>query len=148
MYEKAGKIMVSYEKPLVVANEEVAEGVYAASGAGASGSADAAAGGGSVSVSGVKLVTAGNVWNKVSTYGVTIQNGGNEELKDWAATVSVTSGTATSAQVYNTWQASASLSGNTITITPGGGGTIGAGQSITVEIVVSYSSDAIAVDGK
>lgn len=142
--------MVNYERPLAVANEEVSEGVYAASGAAAPGSAEASAptenGGGSASVTGVELSAAGGQWNKVNTYNVTIANGGNEELKDWTATVSVTSGTATVAQVYNGWLASASLSGNTITIKPGGGGAIAAGSSITVEVVVSYSGDSIAVE--
>lgn len=135
--------MVNYEKPLVLANEEVAEGVYAASGAVAPGETEA--GSSSVSVTGVELASAGDQWNKTNTYKVTIANNKNEELKDWSASISVTSGTATGAQVYNGWQASASLSGNTITITPGGGGAIGAGGSITVEVVVSYSSDSITV---
>lgn len=141
--------MVGYEKPLVVANDEVAEGVYAASGAVVPGATDSPdAGSGSASVSTVELGTAGNAWYKVNTYKVTIQNSGNEDLNEWAATVSVTSGTATAAKTYNSWQASASLNGNTITITPGSGGTIGAGQSITVEIEVSYSSEAITVNNK
>ncbi len=138
--------MVNYEKPLVLANEEVAEGVYAASGAVApGGTGTTEIGGGSASVKEVKVVSEGNQWNKVNTYNVTIENSGNEELKDWTVSISVASGTATGAQVYNGWQASASLSGNTITITPGGGGAIGAGESIAVEVVVNYSSDSITV---
>lgn len=135
--------MTNYEKPVVLANEDVAEGVYAASGAVVS--IPTEAGGGSVSVSGVELSAAGNQWNKVNTYNVTIANNGNEDKADWSVTVSVTSGTATGAQIYNGWLASASQNGSTITITPGGGGAIGAGQSIVVEVVVSYSSDAITV---
>ena len=136
--------MTNFEKPVVLANEDVAEGVYAASGAVVS--APTEAGGGSVSVSGVELSAAGNQWNKVNTYNVTITNNGNEDKADWSVTVSVTSGTATGAQIYNGWLASASLNGSTITITPGGGGAIGAGQSIVIELVVSYSSDAIMVE--
>lgn len=141
--------MTNYEKPVVLANEDVAEGVYAASGAlvpEASAPAEIGGGGGSVSVSGVELSAAGNQWNRVNTYKVTITNNGNEDKADWSVTVSVTSGTATGAQIYNGWLASASQNGSTITITPGGGGAIGAGQSIVVEVVVSYSSDAIIVE--
>lgn len=136
--------MTNYEKPVVLANEDVAEGVYAASGAVVS--VPTEAGGGSVSVSGVELSEVGNQWNKANTYKVTIANSGNEDMADWSVTVSVTSGTATGAQIYNGWLASASLNGSTITITPGGGGAIGAGQSIVVEVVVKYSSDAIIVE--
>lgn len=125
------------------------ESVYAASGVVVPGATeDTVAGGGSVSISNVELGTAGNQWNKMSTHNVKIQNSGNEESKDWTVSVSVTAGTADSVQIYNGWQASASLSGNTITITPGSGGAISAGGSITVEVVVKYSSDTIAVGGK
>ncbi|MCM1056190.1 MAG: cellulose-binding domain-containing protein [Firmicutes bacterium] len=127
--------VTNYERPVVLANEDVAEGVYAASGAPA----------GSVSVSGVELTSAGSQYNKVNTYKVTIKNSGSEESTDWSVNISVTSGTATGAQVYNGWLASASLSGSTITITPGGGGAIPVGEKITVEVVVSYSSDSVEV---
>lgn len=140
--------MKSYEKPVILVNEELAEGVYAASGAVSdAGGGDSSQGGssGGVTVSSVEQTDPGNQWNKVSKNNVTIANPGNVELADWSATVSVTSGTATAAQVYNGWQASASLSGNTITIKPGGGGVIPAGGSITVEVVVSYSSDSVTV---
>ncbi len=139
--------MKNYEKPVILANEELAEGVYAASGT-VDGGGDSSGGGasGTASVSSVELITAGDQWNKVNTYNVTINNSGNTELTDWSASVSVTSGTATAAQIYNGWQASASLSGNTITITPGGGGAIAAGSSITVSVVVSYSSDSVTVE--
>ncbi len=137
--------MINYEKPLVVENEEAAEGIYAASGAVVPGPAEDA-GEGTATVSAVERIAEGTVWNKVDTYKVTIRNTGNEELRDWTVSVSVTSGTATAAQIYNGWQASASLNGTTITITPGGGGAIGAGGSIAVEVVVSYSSDAITVE--
>lgn len=139
--------MKNYEKPVILANEELAEGVYAASGT-VDGGGDSSGGSasGTASVSSVELITAGDQWNKVNTYNVTINNSGNTELTDWSASVSVTSGTATAAQIYNGWQASASLSGNTITITPGGGGAIAAGSSITVSVVVSYSSDSVTVE--
>ena len=127
--------MTNYEKPVILANEDVAEGVYAASGVTA----------GSVSVSGVELASAGNQNYKVNTYNVTIKNNEDVVSKDWSVNISVTSGTATGAQIYNGWQASASLNGSTITITPGGGGEIPAGGEITVEVVVSYSSDSVEV---
>lgn len=129
--------MKNYEKPMILVNEEFAEGVYAASGA--LGGADTA------SVSDVKLTQKGNQYNKVNTYTVTITNSGNEELTNWSVSITVASGTATNATVYNGWLAAASLLGNTITITPGGGGTIAAGSSIDVEVVVTYSSDSITV---
>ena len=131
--------MKKYEKPMILVNEELAEGVYAASGA--LGGADTA----SASVSDVKLTQEGNQYNKVNTYTVTITNSGNEELTNWSVSITVASGTATNATVYNGWLAAASLSGNKITITPGGGGTISAGSSIDVEVVVTYSSDSITV---
>ena len=129
--------MKNYEKPMILVNEELAEGVYAASGV--------LSGAGIASVSDVALTQEGNQWNKVNTYTVTITNTGSENLTDWSVSISVTSGTATSATVYNGWLAAASLSGNKITITPGGGGVIKAGDSIDVEVVVAYSSDSITV---
>ena len=131
-------IMKLYEKPVILANEELAEGVYAASG-------DIAGASGSVSVSGISLTSEGNQYNKVNIYAVTIKNGTKEAVADWSVSVSVTSGTATNATIYNGWLASASLSGSTITITPGGGGEIPAGGSIEVEVVVTYSSDSVKV---
>lgn len=135
--------MKEYVRPIVLASEDLAEGVYAASGAvnagGSSGGTDSA------SVSAITLISEGNQWNKVNTYKVTIANTGSEALVEWSVSVFVTSGTATGATIYNNWQASASVNGNKITITPGGGGTIDAGSSIDVEVVVSYESDAIVV---
>ena len=135
--------MKKYEKPVVIVNEELAEGIYTASGD--SDIVDAGVTKDSISVSSVKEKSVGDQWNKTNTYAVTIKNSGNAESKDWSATITVSQGTPTVAQVYNTWQASASLSGNTITITPGGGGAIAAGSSIEVEVVVSYSSSSINV---
>lgn len=139
--------MKNYEKPVILVNEELAEGVYAASGA-VSGGGDSSDGGasGGVTVSSVELSAAGDQWNKVNTYKVTIENPGNAELADWSASVSVTSGTASAATIYNGWLASASLNGSTITVRPGGGGAIPAGGSITVEVVVSYTSDSVTVE--
>lgn len=131
--------MKSYERPVVLANEELAEGVYAASGS------FAGAGSGAAFVSDVELVSAGNEYYKVNTYKVTISNSGSQDLTEWSVSVSVTSGTATNAEVYNGWLASASLTGDKITITPGQGGVISANNSIDVEIVVGYSSDSVTV---
>lgn len=136
--------MELYKKPVVLLNEELSEGIYAASGD-VTTTEPSAPGGGGVSVTGVWLTSEGNEYNKVNIYNVLISNSGGEEAASWSVSVSVTSGTATEAKVYNGWQASASLSGSTITITPGGGGAIPAGGSITVEVVVSYSSASIAV---
>ena len=133
--------MELYEKPIVLVNEELAEGVYAASGDDVGG----ATGTGGVSVAGVELIEEGNQWNKVNKYTVTINNTGNEDATVWSVAISVTSGTATSATIYNGYQASASLIGKTITIKPGDGGVIPAGGSIKVEVVVFYSSDSITV---
>lgn len=130
-------ILKNYEKPVVLANDELAEGVYAASGS--------FAGAGAAFVSGVELVSAGNEYYKVNTYKVTITNSGSQDLMEWSASVSVTSGTASNAQVYNGWQASASLSGDKITISSGEGGMISANGSIDVEVVVEYSSESITV---
>lgn len=138
--------MELYKKPVVLLNEELSEGVYAASGDVTTGPSEPSApGGGGVSVTGVWLTSEGNEYNKVNIYNVSISNSGGEEAASWSVSVSVTSGTATEAKVYNGWQASASLSGSTITITPGGGGAIPAGGSITVEVVVFYSGDSVTV---
>lgn len=134
-----------YERPIVLANEELAEGVYAASGTTSTTSGGTSTGSGGVSVAGVSLTSEGNQYNKVNIYNVTIQNSGNQPAADWKVSLSVTSGTATGATIYNNWLASAALSGNTISITPGGGGAIPAGGSIEVEVVVNYSSDSITV---
>lgn len=131
--------MINYEKPVILANEDMAEGVYAASGAQIAGGSD------SVSVSGVSMESEGNQYYKVNTYNVKIRNSGQVDSADWSVDVSVISGTASDVTTYNGWLASASLSGNTITIRPGAGGMIAAGQEITVEIVVSYSSDSVEV---
>ena len=125
--------MKEYDRPIIMATEELAEGVYAASGSNP------------ISVSSVELISEGNQWNKVNTYKVTIRNSGSADLADWIVSISVTSGTATNATVYNGWQASASLNGKKITITPGGGGVIEAGGAIDVEVVVTYDSDSVTV---
>ena len=128
----------SYKKPLVLANEELAEGVYAASG-----DDNNEPNKDGVVVTDVKLTTPGNEYYKVHVFTVTIHNYGNTAVKDWKATVNVTSGVATNAQVYNGDLASASLSGTAITITPGAGGGIPANGSINVEVVVSFSSSDV-----
>ena len=133
--------MELYKKPVVLLNEELSEGVYAASGD----TQDAPGASGGVSVTSVKLTEEGNEYNKVNKYTVTITNSGSDEAADWAVSLAVTSGTATNAVIYNGWMASASLSGSTITITPGGGGAIPSGGSISVEVVVSYSSNSVTV---
>lgn len=138
--------MKRYERPVILANEELAEGVYAASGAVDGGDSSDGGASGGVSVSSVELSVPGNQYNKVNTYKVTINNPGNVELKEWSANVSITSGTASAVTIYNGWQASASLNGSKITITPGGGGAIAAGASIVVEVVVSYTSDSVTVE--
>lgn len=134
--------MRNYLKPLVVVNDELAEGVYAASGNVTEPNQPTT---GSVSVTGVSIASEGNQWNKVNTYKVTIANSTSEDKADWTVAISVISGTATDAKINNGWLASAYLNGSTITITPGGGGAIPAGGSIEVEVVVSYSSDSITV---
>lgn len=125
--------MEKYVRPVVLANEELAEGVYAASGTGV------------VSAASVALETEGNQYYKVNTYKVAIVNSGSEPSSDWTVVLSVTSGTATEAKTYDTWTANASLSGSTITIEPGSGGTIPAGDKIELIIAVSYSSDSVTV---
>lgn len=135
--------MKEYVRPIVLASEDLAEGVYAASGAVSAGGSSS--GTGSASVSAIELISEGNQWNKVNIYKVTIANTGSEDSAEWSVSVSVTLGTATGATVYNNWLASASLNGSKITITPGGGGTITAGGSIDVEVVVSYEGDVVIV---
>ena len=132
--------MELYKKPVVLLNEELAEGVYAASGA-----VDESAGSSGVSVAGVSLTNEGNEYYKVSTYTVTIKNSGSQPATDWSVSVSVTFGVATEALVYNGDLAKAALNGSKITIAPGPGGAIPAGGSIEVPVVVSYSSNSITI---
>lgn len=108
-YRKDGYRMKKYERPVVLVNEELAEGIYTASGD--SGSVDTGATKDSISVSSVKEKSVGDQWNKTNTYGVTIKNSGSAESKDWSVTITVSRGAPTGAQVYNTWQASASRVG-------------------------------------
>lgn len=131
--------MKNYEKPVVVPNDETAEGVYAASGAVDSG-VD------TVAVSDIELVTPGNEYYKTNVYRVTICNYSNEEKKDWSVNIKVVSGNATEAKTYNGWLARVSLSGNTVTITPSDGGALDAGKAISVEVVISYDSGSITVE--
>ena len=131
--------MEQYKKPVVLMNEELAEGVYAASGAVGGGESEP----GGARVSGVRLTQEGNAYYKVNQYEVTISNDGNEELTSWSVTLTVI-GTATSVTNYDS-NFNVSLSGNTITITPGQWGQIPAGGSKSVEFAVSYSSDSISI---
>ncbi len=132
--------MKDYIKPMVLVNEELTEGIYTASGDNSGGAA-----GTGVSVSGVRLDSEGHEYYKVNSYTVTVANSGSENMTDWKVNLSVASGHATNAQIYNSYQASASLSGDTITITPGEGGTIAAGSAIEIQLVVSYDSDFVEV---
>ena len=135
--------MEQYKKPVVLMNEELAEGVYAASGAVTPDQPQS----GGVSVAGLRLTEQGNEYYKVNKYMLNIQNSGGEASTDWSVSLPVTSGTATSAQVYNGQIASASVSGNIIIVTAGAGDAriIPAGGSIEVEVIVSYSSASITI---
>lgn len=125
-----------YEKPIVLANEELSEGVYAASGAQAAT--------GPVSISEIREKSLGNQWNKVNQYWVKVSNSGNEVAKGWSVTISVTSGVAKKAYTYDTGAATATLLGNVITLTCGGRG-IDPNSSTDIEVVVEYSSDSVTV---
>lgn len=133
--------MNGYERPELKDLEGAAEGVFMASGSvGGTGST-----GGSDVIYMLERTQTGDQWNKVDVFTLTVTNNSAEELRDWEATLYVTSGTMTGAQVYNGWLASASMSGNKVVVTPGGGGAVGAGASIKVEVVVSYSSDGVVL---
>ncbi len=127
--------MKKYESPKILVNEELAEGVYAASGTTASEG---------ISYS-ISLTEQGSQYNKVNKYNVAVTNNGSERLTDWSVTLHVTAGTISGAQIYNGWQASASVNGDQITVTPGGGGAIEAGATINIEVVVFYTSDSVTV---
>ena len=130
--------MELYKKPVVLLNEELSEGVYAASGdVGGS-----AAGSGGVKAS-VKLTSQGNEYYKVNGYEVTISNDGNEPATDWSVTLHVT-GTATGLTSYDS-NFSISLDGDTITITPVQWADIPAGGSKSVSFALSYSGASIDV---
>lgn len=121
--------MKRYERPMVFVNEELAEGIYAASGAGTS----------SDITYDVGVI---RQWNNTKVYNVTVKSSSAEEVSLWTVSLKVVEGTAINAQVYNNWLASASLQGDTITITPGGGGSVSADKSVTFEMQVDYSSDS------
>ena len=136
--------MEMYQKPVVLLNEELAEGVYAASGAvDAGGSTTGGAGGARVSK--IELTSAGNEYYKVNGYTVTISNDGSEELTDWSVTLTVI-GTATSLTNYDSQNFKVTLDGNTITITPIQYGSIAPGGTKSVGFAVSYSSPAITLE--
>lgn len=126
--------MQSYSKPQFIVEESSAEGVYMASGVTETEK---------ISTS-VTQTSSGNQWYTVSTFDVTITNNTEENLTDWSCTLNVT-GTATSAQIYDSWTASASLDNGKIRITPGGGGQIAAKSSITVQVVVGYSGSGVSI---
>lgn len=134
--------MKNYEKPIVLTNEDLAEGVYAASGAVSGGGV--AGGSGTVAVSSVETDSVGNQWYKVNVYKVTITNFGSESSADWSVSISVTSGSAVSVSTYGDY-VNVSLSGKKITISAGANANIGAGQSIECYVVVNYDSDSITV---
>lgn len=125
--------MKTYEKPMIIKVEDVAESVYMASGTAGGGST-----GNGISYT-VALMQPGDQYNKVNKYKVIISNNSDSDASDWKVELTVT-GSASSAQIYNVWFASATLNGNKITITPGGGGTIEAGKALTVEMVVNYDT--------
>lgn len=127
--------MKSYEKPVILANEELAEGVYAASGAG------------SVSVSSVVLTASGNEWYPVNTYTVTVTNMGSEGTADWSVSIPVVSGTVKEVGTYSGWFAKVSYNGSSIVITPYGGEFAG-GSSTEVQITVKYDGTPVKIEGE
>lgn len=131
--------MELYVKPIVLVNEELAEGIYAASGNPAQSEQPAASKGVSASVE----VTNNDTWNKVIYLNVTITNNGSEVAKDWSVALNVT-GTATNLTSYDS-NYRITLSGNTITIVPVQWGDIPAGGSKTVGFNVSYSGASITI---
>lgn len=137
--------MKFYEKPIILLNEELSEGVYAASGAvspsGPSGPSGPSASGGGVSAT--VNVSNNDTWNKVIDFTVTIQNNGSETATDWSVSLHVT-GTPISLTNYDS-NYKATLSGNTITITPVQWGDISVGGSKTVGLKLSYSGDSISI---
>lgn len=127
--------MKNYEKPVILANEELAEGVYAASGAG------------SVSVSSVELTAPGSEWYPVNTYKVTVTNMGSEGTADWSVSIPVVSGTVKEVGTYSGWFANVSYNGSSIVITPSGGEFAG-GSSTEVQITVKYDGAPVKIEGE
>lgn len=130
--------MKNYERPVVLANEDLAEGVYAASGA--------VSGSGSVGVSSVELTGAGSEWYPVNTYAVTVLNSGSEAAAEWSVSVSIVSGKVKEVGTYSSWFANVALNGNQIVITPNGnGGFVGEQE---VQITVKYEGDPVKLEGE
>lgn len=130
--------MKAYEKPMIIKVEDVAESVYMASGATGGSSA-----GNGISYT-VSVKSQGNEWYKVNTYQVIISNHSENDASEWKVELTV-SGSASNAQIDNSYVASATLNGNKITITPGQGGAIKAGEALTVDVTVYYDTESITV---
>lgn len=111
--------MKNYEKPMILANEELAEGVYAASGS--SGSGDGALI--------VEATITSNDGSSTCYFSGTVQNTSANDVSSWSATL-VFDGPVSTATV---WNCNTAISGSTIIITPQEGSwneTIAAGGKV------------------
>lgn len=113
---------------MIFVNEELAEGIYAASGAGTDGD---------ITYS-IDLMGTSNLdyISQEYTYNVTIKNNSAEEASSWTVLLKVVEGMALDVKGYDNLKVSVSLRGDIITVTPGRVGSIPANGSITVEMVV------------
>lgn len=132
--------MELYNKPVVLLNEELSEGVYAASGN---------PGGGASSGGATVTVTPGNTWgnpgNYTSQFKVTVTNTGTEKIANLEVKLYVT-GTIIEFRPYN-GSLIASLNGNTITIVSDqwGNGNAAPGGSVSIEFQIDHSSATVSI---
>jgi hypothetical protein len=121
--------MKKYTKPMILFNEQLAEGVYTASGAG-----------------GVSyILTAGepgNQWYTTAAYSIRVVNNTAETVNGWKVVLTVTSQNATGLSVYD-GRYSGKLSGNQIIIS--GQDSLASGGETQFGFAVSYSGSGVTV---
>jgi hypothetical protein len=121
--------MKHYEKPMILFNEQLTEGVYTASGAGG------------VSYT-LTAGDPGSEWYRVARYTIKITNTSSETLNKWSVVLNVTSQNAASLEVYD-GRYTGQLSGNQIVIS--GQDNLGAGSSTQFDFVVGYEGSGVTV---
>lgn len=106
--------MKNYEKPVVLANSELSEGIFAASGMQAGGNPGGSTGGGTGSLSVTASIIGSDAGSNSSSFAGTAINNTGADISDWSISLSF-SGQVKSASVSN---CNVSISGSSITITP------------------------------
>lgn len=130
--------MKTYEKPMIIKVEDVAESVYMASGTAGGGPA-----GNDIEYT-VSPETLGNMYYKHNVYKIKISNKSANDSLDWKVVLTVASGKAVNVSVYES-RVKIALDGNKIVIQAGDGGNIQAGGNIEFNFDVEYESDIVVI---